>query len=151
MGILTRLIDPNAREVRGHQQVASAITELEPELQKLSDDELRQHAQDLRERAQGGEELEALLADSFALTREASVRTIGLRHFDVQLVGGIVLHQGKIAEMKTGEGKTLVASLALYLHALAGKSVPRVPVNDSPARRDAGWMGPIYHLLGLSV
>jgi preprotein translocase subunit SecA len=151
MGILTRLIDPNAREVRGHQQVAAAITELEPELQKLSDDELRQRAQDLRERAQGGEELEALLADSFALTREASVRTIGLRHFDVQLVGGIVLHQGKIAEMKTGEGKTLVASLPLVLNGLLGRGAHLVTVNDYLARRDAGWMGPLYHMLGLST
>jgi preprotein translocase subunit SecA len=151
MSILSRLIDPNAREVRGHMQVAVAIGELEPELKKLSDEDLRQRAQDLRERAQGGEELEAVLADSFALTREASVRTIGLRHFDVQLVGGIVLHQGKIAEMKTGEGKTLVASLPLVLNGLLGRGAHLVTVNDYLARRDAGWMGPLYHMLGLST
>jgi preprotein translocase subunit SecA len=151
MSVLSRLIDPNTREVRHHLGVAAAIGELEPELQDVSDEELRQRFQGLPERAQAGEELEDLLADSFALTREASVRTIGLRHFDVQLVGGIVLHQGKIAEMKTGEGKTLVASLPLALNALLGRGAHLVTVNDYLARRDAGWMGPLYHLLGLST
>src|SRR6202022_4420954 len=105
---------------------------------------------ELRRRATEGVDLDELLIEAFALCREASRRTIGLRHFDVQLVGGLVLHQGKIAEMKTGEGKTLVASLALYLNALAGKGVHLVTVNDYLARRDAGWMAPIYHMLGLS-
>jgi preprotein translocase subunit SecA len=148
---LTKLLDPNEREVKRHQAVAQAISALEPELQALDDAGLRARSDELRARAQGGEDLDDLLIEAFALCREASRRTIGLRHFDVQLVGGIVLHQGKIAEMKTGEGKTLVASLALYLNALAGKGVHLVTVNDYLARRDAGWMGPIYHLLGMSI
>ncbi len=149
--VLSRLIDPNAREVRHHLRAAAAVGELEPELQQLSDGDLRSRAEALRERCSDGEELEDLLVESFALTREASVRTIGLRHFDVQLVGGIVLHQGKIAEMKTGEGKTLVASLPLVLNALLGRGAHLVTVNDYLARRDAGWMGPLYHALGLST
>src|SRR5256886_860978 len=151
MVILSRLFDPNEREIKRHLAVAAAVNELEPELKALDDAALRARSDELRQRARDGEELEDLLIDAFALCREASRRTIGLRHFDVQLVGGIVLHQGKIAEMKTGEGKTLVASLALYLNALAGKGVHLVTVNDYLARRDAGWMGPIYHALGLTV
>src|SRR5438067_5437279 len=148
---LGRLLDPNEREVKRHLAVAAAVNELEPELKALDDAALRARSDELRQRARDGEELEDLLIDAFALCREAGRRSIGLRHFDVQLVGGIVLHQGKIAEMKTGEGKTLVASLALYLNALAGKGVHLVTVNDYLARRDAGWMSPIYHLLGMSV
>jgi preprotein translocase subunit SecA len=148
---LTKLLDPNEREVKRHMAVAAAVTELEPELQALDDAGLRARSDDLRQRARDGHDLDELLIEAFAVCREAARRTIGLRHFDVQLVGGIVLHQGKIAEMKTGEGKTLVASLALYLNALAGNGVHLVTVNDYLARRDAGWMGPIYHLLGLSI
>ena len=148
---LTKLLDPNEREVKRHLAVAAAVNELEPELKALDDAELRQRSDELRQRARDGHDLDELLIEAFAVCREASRRTIGLRHFDVQLVGGIVLHQGKIAEMKTGEGKTLVASLALYLNALAGEGVHLVTVNDYLARRDAGWMGPIYHLLGMSV
>ncbi|HEY4915189.1 MAG TPA: preprotein translocase subunit SecA [Candidatus Dormibacteraeota bacterium] len=148
---LTKLLDPNEREVKRHLAVATAITALEPELKALDDATLRARSDELRERAKQGHDPDDLLIEAFALCREASRRTIGLRHFDVQLVGGLVLHQGKIAEMKTGEGKTLVASLALYLNALAGKGVHLVTVNDYLARRDAGWMGPIYSLLGLSV
>jgi preprotein translocase subunit SecA len=151
MVILGKLLDPNEREIKRHLAVAQAINALEPELEKLDDAGLRERSDDLRKRGQDGEDLDDLLIEAFALCREASRRTIGLRHFDVQLVGGIVLHQGKIAEMKTGEGKTLVASLALYLNALAGKGVHLVTVNDYLGRRDAGWMGPIYHLLGMSV
>ena len=154
MAILSRLLDPNEREVRRHLAVAEAVNGLEDELKALDDAGLRARSDALRKRAtqEGeGEDLDDLLVEAFALCREASRRTIGLRHFDVQLVGGIVLHQGKIAEMKTGEGKTLVASLALYLNALAGKGVHLVTVNDYLARRDAGWMAPIYHLLGMSV
>src|SRR5258708_5407784 len=131
--------------------VAAAITQLEPELKALDDAALRARSDELRRRAGEGTDLDELLIEAFALCREASRRTIGLRHFDVQLVGGIVLHHGKIAEMKTGEGKTLVASLALYLNSLAGKGVHLVTVNDYLARRAAGWMAPIYHLLGMSV
>jgi preprotein translocase subunit SecA len=149
--ILSRFLDPNEREVKRHLAVAEAISALEPELQELDDAALRARSDELRHRAQEGEDLDDLLIEAFALCREASRRTIGLRHFDVQLVGGIVLHGGKIAEMKTGEGKTLVASLALYLNALPGKGVHLVTVNDYLARRDAGWMGPIYNALGMSV
>ena len=149
---LTRLLDPNEREVKRHLAVANAISALEPELKALDGGALRARSDELRERARAEDaDLDDLLIEAFALCREASRRTIGLRHFDVQLVGGVVLHQGKIAEMKTGEGKTLVASLALYLNALAGNGAHLVTVNDYLARRDAGWMAPIYHLLGLSV
>src|SRR5256886_14327457 len=151
MVILSRLLDPNEREVKRHLAVAEAVTALETELKELDDEALRARSDALREQAREGHELDELLIEAFALCREASRRTIGLRHFDVQLVGGIVLHQGKIAEMKTGEGKTLVASLALYLNALAGNGVHLVTVNDYLARRDAGWMGPIFHVLGMSV
>jgi preprotein translocase subunit SecA len=148
---LSRLLDPNEREIKRHLVVASAINGLEPELMALDDAGVRARSDELREKAKEGHDLDDLLIEAFALCREASRRTIRLRHFDVQMVGGIVLHQGKIAEMKTGEGKTLVASLSLYLNALAGKGVHLVTVNDYLARRDAGWMGPIYHLLGLTV
>jgi len=148
---LGRLIDPNEREVKRHLAVAAAINALEPELKELDDAALRARSDELRQQAKDGHDLDELLIEAFALCREAGRRTIGLRHFDVQLVGGIVLHQGKIAEMKTGEGKTLVASLALYLNALPGEGVHLVTVNDYLARRDAGWMAPIYHALGLSV
>src|SRR5579859_3089548 len=148
---IARFLDPNEREVKRHLAVASAIGGLEAELKALEDAALRRRSDELREKAVGGQQLDDLLVDAFALCREASRRTIGLRHFDVQLVGGIVLHQGRIAEMKTGEGKTLVASLALYLNALAGKGVHLVTVNDYLARRDAGWMAPIFQLLGLSI
>src|SRR3989449_554395 len=151
MVILSRLLDPNEREVKRHLSVAEAVNALEPELKELDDEALRARADGLREQAREGHDLDELLIEAFALCREASRRSIGLRHFDVQLVGGIVLHQGKIAEMKTGEGKTLVASLALYLNALAGNGVHLVTVNDYLARRDAGWMGPIYQALGLTV
>src|SRR2546430_4807244 len=151
MVILSRLLDPNEREVKRHMAVAEAVSGLEDEIKALDESALRARSDALREQAREGHDLDELLIEAFALCREASRRTIGLRHFDVQLVGGIVLHQGKIAEMKTGEGKTLVASLALYLNALAGKGVHLVTVNDYLARRDAGWMGPIYHLLGLSI
>src|SRR5204863_9144507 len=122
-----------------------------PELKELDDAALRTRSGELRQQAKDGHDPDELLIEAFALCREASRRTIRLRHFDVQLVGGIVLHGGKIAEMKTGEGKTLVASLALYLNALPGKGVHLVTVNDYLARRDAGWNGPIYHALGMSV
>src|SRR3989440_8899828 len=151
MAILSQLLDPNEREVKRHLSVARAISALEPELKELDDGALRARSDELRDRAREGQDLDELLMEAFALCREAGRRTVGLRHFDVQLVGGIVLHHGKIAEMKTGEGKTLVASLALYLNALAGKGVHLVTVNDYLARRDAGWMAPIYHALGLSV
>ncbi|MGH7904733.1 MAG: preprotein translocase subunit SecA, partial [Candidatus Dormibacteraceae bacterium] len=151
MAFLNRIVDPNQREVRAHLRSAMDIAALEPELSALDDAQLRARSDELRRRARQGEDTDELLVEAFALVREASRRTIGLRHFDVQMVGGVVLHQGKIAEMKTGEGKTLVASLPLYLNALAGAGAHLVTVNDYLARRDAGWIGPVYVLLGLTV
>src|SRR2546423_9241023 len=151
MAFLGKLLDPNEREIKRHLAVASAINGLEDEHKALDDAALRARSEALREQARDGRDLDELLIEAFAVCREASRRTIRLRHFDVQLVGGIVLHGGKIAEMKTGEGKTLVASLALYLNALPGKGVHLVTVNDYLARRDAGWMAPIYHALGMTV
>ena len=152
MSVLTKILgDPNEREIKRHLERAAEITQLEPLLQELNDQELGAKTAEFRERIQQGETLEDLLVEAFAVVREAARRSIGLRPFDVQLAGGIVLHQGKIAEMKTGEGKTLVAVLPLYLNALEGKGVHLITVNDYLARRDAGWNGPIYHLLGMRV
>jgi preprotein translocase subunit SecA len=141
----------NDRVIKSLKKTVDAINALEPELEGLSDAELRARTDRFRERLAGGEDLDDLLIETFATVREAAKRTLGQRHFDVQLMGGMVLHQGKIAEMKTGEGKTLVATLAVYLNALAGKGVHVVTVNDYLARRDAAWMGQIYEFLGLSV
>ena len=141
----------NERYLKGLEKTVAEIGAKEPELQKLTDAELRARTDWLRGRLAAGEALDALLPDAFATVREAAVRTLGQRHFDVQLMGGIVLHRGMIAEMKTGEGKTLVATLAVYLNALAGKGVHVVTVNDYLARRDADWMGQIYRFLGMSV
>ncbi len=141
----------NNREIRRLQPLVDAATALEPEVAALSNEALAAKTAEFKERLQEGETLDDLLPEAFAAVREASRRTIGLRHFDVQLLGGAVLHQGKIAEMKTGEGKTLVATLPVYLNALTAGGVHLVTVNDYLSRRDAGWMGPIYHFLGLSV
>src|SRR5947199_2046387 len=152
MSVLTKVLgDPNAREVKRHLERVADISELEPLIEKLTDDELRAKTAELRQRLENGEALDDLLVEAFAVVREASRRTIGLRPFDVQMVGGIVLHQGKIAEMKTGEGKALVAVLPLYLNALEAKGAHLITVNDYLARRDAGWNAPIYHGLGMSV
>jgi preprotein translocase subunit SecA len=129
----------------------AAINALEPQMQKLTDEQLRHKTVEFRERLKKGETLDDLLVEAFAVVREAGVRTVGMRHFDVQLLGGMVLHQGRIAEMKTGEGKTLVATLPAYLNALEGEGVHIVTVNDYLAKRDAQWMGKIYRFLGLSV
>jgi preprotein translocase subunit SecA len=139
------------RDVKKLTPLARHINSLEPSIKKLSNDEMRKMSYDLRMRLQNGETTEDVLPEAFALVREASIRTLGLRHFDVQMMGGIVLHQGKISEMKTGEGKTLVATLAMYLNAITGKGAHLVTVNDYLARRDAEWMGPLYRFLGLSV
>jgi preprotein translocase subunit SecA len=152
MSVLTKVLgDPNAREVKRHLERVADINQLEPLLEKLSDEELKAKTAEFRQRLEQGEALDDLLVEAFAVAREAARRTIGLRHFDVQHVGGIVLHQGTIAEMKTGEGKTLVAVLPLYLNALEGKGAHLITVNDYLARRDAGWNAPIYHALGMSV
>ncbi|MCH7929866.1 MAG: preprotein translocase subunit SecA [Proteobacteria bacterium] len=141
----------NERILKSFQNTVEAINALEPELEALADDDLRARAPALRERIAAGETLDDVLVDAFATVREAAKRTLGQRHFDVQLMGGIVLHQGKIAEMKTGEGKTLVATLAVFLNTLGGNGVHVVTVNDYLAKRDAEWMGQIYKFLGLEV
>ena len=140
--------DGSIKELRS---TVEDINDLENSLERLSDEQLREKTSELTGRVSDGEELDDLLPQAFALVREASKRTLGERHFDVQLMGGIVLHQGKISEMKTGEGKTLVATLPSYLNALAGRGVHVVTVNDYLARRDAQWMGAVYDRLGLSV
>ncbi|MDF2765975.1 MAG: secA, partial [Rhodospirillales bacterium] len=141
----------NDRFLKSLAKDVAAINALEPELEKLSDEELRARTPALKKRLEEGESLDDLLVDAFATVREASKRTLGQRHFDVQLLGGMVLHRGMISEMKTGEGKTLVATLPVYLNALAGKGVHVVTVNDYLAQRDAEWMGQIYRFLGMTV
>ena len=148
---LKKWMDPTERELKRLSSVVEAINALEPQMQALSDDELRAKTPYFQERLANGASLDDLLVEAFAVVREASRRTLGMRHFDVQLLGGIILHQGRIAEMKTGEGKTLVATLPVYLNALTGEGVHVVTVNDYLAQRDAEWMGTIYKFLGMSV
>ncbi|MFC2049967.1 preprotein translocase subunit SecA [Chloroflexota bacterium] len=148
---LGSLADSNEKELKRLQPLVDEINSPEPEFQKLSDAELRAKTDEFKARLKDGETLDDILPEAFAAAREAARRTIGERHFDVQLMGGIALHQGKITEMKTGEGKTLVATLPLYLNALSGDGCHLITVNDYLARRDAYWMGPIYHALGLTV
>jgi preprotein translocase subunit SecA len=150
--ILTKIFgSKHDRDVKGMQPAVAAINALEAEMSRLDDEGLRAKTAALRARCAAGESLDSLLVPAFAVCREAARRAIGMRHYDVQLVGGMVLHQGKISEMKTGEGKTLVATLPVYLNALEGKGVHVVTVNDYLARRDAEWMGGVYRLLGLEV
>jgi preprotein translocase subunit SecA len=143
--------DSNEKELKRLKPLVDSINELEPEFKKLSDEGLRAKTDEFKDRIAKGESLDKLLPEAYAAVREAARRTIGQRHFDVQLMGGIVLHQGKIAEMRTGEGKTLVATLPLYLNSLTGKGAHLVTVNDYLARRDPYWMGPVYNALGVSV
>ena len=152
MSILDRALRlGEAKKFKTYEQRVGRINGFEAELEHYTDGELRQAADELRERARGGESLDDLLFESFALVREAGRRTMGMRHFDVQLIGGMVLHDGSIAEMRTGEGKTLTATLAVVLNSLGGRGVHVVTVNDYLARRDALWMKPIYDVLGVSV
>jgi preprotein translocase subunit SecA len=153
LGSLAKLVlgSANDRRVKSYRPRVEKINALEPEMKALSDDGLRARTAAFREQLANGAKIDDLLVPAFATVREAAVRTLGQRHFDVQLIGGMVLHEGKIAEMKTGEGKTLVATLPVYLNALAGKGVHVVTVNDYLAKRDADWMGQIYRFLGLSV
>src|SRR5215217_1927346 len=153
LGALAKKIfgSANDRRVKGYRPRVEAINAIEPEMERLSDDELRARTESFRAELASGKELDDILVEAFATVREAAKRTLGQRHFDVQLVGGMVLHEGGIAEMKTGEGKTLVATLPVYLNALAGKGVHVVTVNDYLARRDADWMGQIYKFLGMTV
>ena len=148
---IKNLLDDNAREIKRLSKTVAQINQLEPKMQQLSDAMLKAKTGEFRERLAKGEELDDLLPEAFAVAREASRRVLGMRHFDVQLMGGIVLHQGRIAEMKTGEGKTLVATLPVYLNALTGQGVHVITVNDYLARRDSEWMGKLYEFLGLSV
>ena len=141
----------NDRYVRGLGKYVDAVNALEPSIQALTDEQLKGQTELFRQRLANGEKLDNLIPEAFATVREAAVRTLGQRHYDVQLIGGIALHRGEIAEMKTGEGKTLVATLAVYLNALEGKGVHVVTVNDYLARRDADWMGQVYRFLGMSV
>ncbi len=141
----------NDRILKGLQKPVAAVNALEPTISALSDDDLRAKTDAFKARLAAGEEVDSLQGEAFAVVREAARRVLGQRHFDVQLLGGMVLHQGKIAEMKTGEGKTLVATLPVYLNALSGKGVHVVTVNDYLARRDSEWMGRVYRFLGLTV
>ncbi|MBO7643264.1 MAG: preprotein translocase subunit SecA [Alphaproteobacteria bacterium] len=150
--ILTKLLgSANDRLIKSYDKTVSIINDLEPKYHAMSDDELQQQTNVLREKLANGEKEKDILPDAFALVREASIRTVGMRHFNVQLIGGMVLNDGQIAEMKTGEGKTLVATLAMYLKALYGRGAHLITVNDYLASRDANWMGEIYRFLGLSV
>ena len=141
----------NEREIKAMQPAVDAINALEPEIKKLSDAELAAKTVEFKQKLANGATLDDLLIEAFAVGREAGRRVLNMRHFDVQLIGGMVLHKGKIAEMRTGEGKTLVATLPTYLNALSGKGVHVVTVNDYLARRDAEWMGRLYNFLGLTT
>ncbi|MFC1993004.1 preprotein translocase subunit SecA [Chloroflexota bacterium] len=148
---LDKFVDSNEKELKRLQPIVNRINDLEPGFERLSDAELRAKTDDFKARLKDGSSLDELLPEAFAAVREAAKRTIGQRHFDVQLMGGIVLHQGKIAEMKTGEGKTLAATLSLYLNSLIGQGCHLVTVNDYLAKRDPHWMGSVYHALGVTV
>ncbi len=154
MSALSRIfsfVDSNEAEVRRLRKLVDAVNALKAETGALSDDHLRERTSVLRDRLAAGETVDDILPAAFAAVREAATRTLGQTHFDVQLMGGIALHRGHIAEMKTGEGKTLVASLALYLNALEGKGAHLITTNDYLAKTGAGWMAPIYHALGMTV
>src|ERR1035437_3906233 len=151
LGIIGKFFDSNEKEINKLAPIVEKINSWEEKTKKLKDEAFPKKTKEFQERVGEGEPLENILPEAFALVREAARRSIGQRHFDVQLMAAIVLSEGKIAEQKTGEGKTLSATPALYLHALTGKGVHLVTVNDYLARRDAGWMGPIFHFLGMST
>ena len=152
VSVLTKLLgDGNEKAIKKILPLTQQINDLEPSTQSLSDADLRIKTEEFRKRLGDGETLDDLLPEAFAVVREMASRRLGQRHYDVQLIGGVVLHNGEIAEMKTGEGKTLVATLAVFLNSLSGDGVHVVTVNDYLARRDPVWMGPIYHALGLTI
>lgn len=152
MGFIGKLFGSYSdRELKRVRPIADKVLALESCMEKLSDTELRQKTDEFKSRLAHGETLDDLLPEAFAVMREASFRVLGMKHFPVQVIGGIILHQGRIAEMKTGEGKTLVSTLPAYLNALTGKGVHIVTVNDYLAKRDSEWMGKVYRFLGLSV
>ena len=151
-GIIGKFVkNSSQRELGRLKTLVDKINQLEPTIKKIPDENFPLKTAEFKERVKNGEKLEDLLPETFAYAREAAFRTLGERHYDVQLLGGIILHQGKIAEMKTGEGKTLVSTLPAYLNALTEKGVHIVTVNDYLAKRDSSWMGKIYKFLGLSV
>jgi len=151
LGFVKKLFDDNAKIIKKLQKTVNEINGLEPEIQKLTDPQLQGKTGEFKNRLADGADIDDILPEAFAVVREASKRMLGMRHFDVQLIGGIVLHQGRISEMKTGEGKTLVATLPAYLNALTGRGVHIITVNDYLATRDSEWMGQIFRFLGLSV
>ena len=152
MGLFSKIFGTySEKEVKRIMPIVDKINGLEPEISKLSDEELTGKTQEFKKRLNEGETLDDILPEAFAVVREASKRVLGMRHFDVQLIGGIILHQGRIAEMKTGEGKTLVATLPVYLNSLTEKGVHVITVNDYLAKRDSEWMGKVYKFLGLTV
>ncbi len=151
LNFLTKLFDSNAKTIERYQKIVDQINEYESEIKALSDTDLKEKTQEFRTRIDQGTTLDDILPEAFAVVREAARRTLNMRHFDVQLMAGIGFHEGKVSEQKTGEGKTLSATTALYLNALPGKGAHLVTVNDYLAQRDAGWMAPIFHFLGLSV
>ena len=151
-GLIRKIVGTrNDRELKRIQAYVDQVNALEEDIQKLSDEQLKAKTPELKERLEKGATLEELLPEAFAVCREASCRVLQMRHFDVQLIGGVTLHEGKIAEMKTGEGKTLMSTLPVYLNALTGKGVHVVTVNEYLAQRDSEWMGQIYTFLGLTV
>ena len=152
MGFVEKLFGTHSEhELKRINPIVDYIESLEPEMKQLSDEELRGKTKEFKEKLAQGATLDDILPEAFAVVREAGVRTLGMRHFRVQLIGGIILHQGRIAEMRTGEGKTLVSTLPAYLNALEGKGVHIVTVNDYLAKRDAEWMGQVHRFLGLTV
>ncbi|PLX30983.1 MAG: preprotein translocase subunit SecA, partial [Clostridiales bacterium] len=152
LGLINMLVGSiNDREIKRLMKIVEKVEAFEPAVKPLDDESLKAKTNEFRNRIENGETLDDLLPEAFAVVREAAVRTVGMRHFPVQILGGIVLHQGRIAEMKTGEGKTLAATLPAYLNALEGKGVHVVTVNDYLASRDKAWMGRIYEFLGLTV
>ena len=151
MKLLSKIFGDNDREIRKYLPLVDEINAFEPDMEALSDEELRAKTDEFRSRIAEGETVDDLLPEAFAVVRESARRNVGQRPYDVQLIGAVALHQGKIAELKTGEGKTLTATLPLYLNALEGQGAHLVTVNDYLAKRDAQWYGPVYDALGLSI
>ena len=151
LGFIKKIFDENSKEIKKLEKKVQVINSLEEQMESLTDEELKNKTAEFKSRYHSGESLDSLLPEAFAVVREGAKRVLGMRHYDVQLMGGMVLHQGRIAEMKTGEGKTLVATLPAYLNALTGKGVHVVTVNDYLAKRDSEWMGQLYNFLGLEV
>ena len=152
MGLIEKIFGTHSEnELKRIYPIVDRIDALEPEIQVLSDQELKDKTREFKQRLSDGETLDDILPEAYAVVREAAKRSLGMRHYRVQLIGGIILHQGRIAEMRTGEGKTLVSTLPAYLNALSGKGVHIVTVNDYLAKRDAEWMGKVHEFLGLTV